>query len=106
MRIPAEGVALYPVEGNRSEIKGATAVSKLAALGAGFPDALPRQRPARGKTPDVKPESRQRSQSDPQGDAEGQPQADRRKEKQRVLIDLRAKRPLDLANGTVIDVKI
>jgi hypothetical protein len=101
MRIPAEGLALYHVESNRSE--GPMAVSESAALGTGFPDALPRQRPARGKTPDVEKESRQRGQ---QGGAESQPQPDRRKEKQRVLIDLRAKRPLDLANGMVIDVKI
>ena len=102
MRIPADGVALYHVESKRSE-QGARAVSESAALGTGFPDALPRQRPARGKTPDIEKESRRRGQ---QGGDDGQPQPDRRKEKQRVLIDLRAKRPLDLANGTVIDVKI
>ena len=103
MRIPAEGVALYQVDNNRPENKGARAVSESAALGTGFPDALPRQRPTRGKSPEIEKESRQSGQ---QSGGESQPQPDRRKEKQRVLIDLRARRPLDLANGTVIDVKI
>ena len=106
MRIPAEGLVLYQVEGNRSENKGAKAVSESAALGAGFPDALPKQRPARNSTPDGEKERHQRGKRGQQSGAESQPQQDRRKEKQAVLIDTRIRRPLDLANGTLIDVKI
>ena len=103
MRIPAEGLALYHVENNRSQDKGAKAVTESAALGAGFPDALPRQRPARSSAPDIEQERQQRGE---QSGAESQPQQERRKEKQAVLIDTRIRSPLDLANGTVIDVKI
>jgi hypothetical protein len=108
MKIPAEGLALYQVVSNRSENKGAKAVSESAALGAGFPDALPRQRPARDKNPapDIEKEGHQRGRNSQQSGAESRPQADRRKEKQPVLIDTRVRRSPDLANGTVIDVKI
>ena len=104
MRIPAEGLARYQVENNRTENKGAKAVSESAALGPGFPDALPRQRPARSSKPDVAPH--QRDQRGQQDGAQSPPQQERRKDKRPVLIDTRVRRPLDLANGTVIDVKI
>lgn len=108
MRIPAEGVTLYHVESNRSENRGAKAVSESAAVGAGFPDALPKQRPAREKnsTPDIEKERHQRGKRGQQSGADSQPQQDRRKGEQPVMIDTRIRRPLDLANGTVIDVKI
>ncbi len=105
MRIPAESLALYNVESSRSEDKGAKAVSESAALGARFPDALPRQRPTRSKAPDIEEDRPQRAKRGQQG-GEDQPQQERRKAKQPVLIDTRARRPLDLANGTLIDVKI
>lgn len=100
MRIPADGLALYQSGTKRSEDKGAKAVSESAALGAGFPDALPGQRPTRGKSREV--EGHQRGQQE----AQNQTPQERRKAKQPVLIDTRVRRPLDLANGTVIDVKI
>jgi hypothetical protein len=105
MRIPAEGLARYHVENNRSGNTGAKAVSESAALGAGFPDALPRQRPTGSNAPDVGKEDHRHDERGQHSGADSQ-QPDRRKEKQGVLIDSQIKRTPDLANGRVIDIKI